>query len=70
MESSLTDFHLMKDSEPLGETVGGWVDSFSDTVNSWGSWFAGKNPPAPAPEVELHTFSGQINELRKKSSLC
>ena len=62
MESSLVDYEGMED-QPLGETVGGWVDSFTESVSNWGSWFAGPNPPAPAPEVELQTFSGQINEL-------
>ena len=60
MESSLVDYTWLQSSD---ETVGGWVETLSDTVGSWGKWFAGSNPPAPAPEVELQTFSGQINEL-------
>ena len=60
MESSLVDYTWLQSSD---ETVGGWVTTLSDTVGGWGRWFAGSNPPAPAPEVELQTFSGQINEL-------
>ena len=62
MESSLTDFTLMDDT-PLGTRVGGWVDSFSETINHWGSWFSGSKPVAPAPEVELQAFHGTIHEL-------
>ena len=54
MESSLLDLtHVGAD--PLGTTVGGWVDSFSDTVNSWGSWFTGVKPPAQAPVTGMES---------------
>ena len=49
-----------------GEEFGGWVSTITDTVSSWGTWFAGADPPPPAPvapEVELQTFSNQIHEL-------
>ena len=62
MESSLIDYTLMDDT-PLGTRVGGWVDSFSETINHWGSWFSGSKPVAPAPEVELQAFHGTIHEL-------
>ena len=45
-----------------GTEFDGWVSTISDTVSSWGTWFSGADPPAPAPvppEVELQTFSNQ-----------
>ena len=62
MESQLTDFTLMEDS-PLGTTVGGWIDSFSETVSHWGSFLSSSKTVAPAPQVELQTFHGTIHEL-------
>ena len=66
METSLTslvDYKVLEEETQWGT---GWMDTVSDSVSRWGSWFSGKNPPAPAPtvpEVELQTFSGQINEI-------
>ena len=57
MESSLVDYTKLEELEPLGTTVGGWVDAFRESVNSW--W--GGN--APEVEMQPRTFSGQINEL-------
>ena len=62
MESMLSDPLLSKSSLGLGKTVGGYVDSFTDSVTSWGNWFSGTKS-APAPEVEMQTFEQGIHEL-------
>ena len=58
----LTDPLLSKTSLGLGKTVGGYVDSFTDSVTSWGNWFSGTKS-APTPEVEMQTFEQGIHEL-------
>ena len=60
MESMLTDPLLGDTSLGLGQTVGGHVDSFTESVTSWGNWLTGAKS---APEVEMQSFSQGIHEL-------
>ena len=54
---SLVDYRLIEKETEWGMR---WMDTITDSVSSFSKWWGGKKT---VPQVEMQTFSGQINEI-------